>query len=92
MRDSNTNRCLLSDVLAELDCFVRNSADRNAFHCPLEHRKSNASVEVWLDAEFRFCVRCRDCGLSSELWQRIIGYADNPPGRLAGEVLTWATT
>ena len=73
MRDSNTNRDVLSDVLAGLEGVTRRDADRYSFHCPLEHRKPNASAEIWLDAEGRIGVCCHDCARNRELWQRIVG-------------------
>ena len=92
MRDSSTNRDVLSDVLAEPEGVVRKNADRNAFHCPPEHRKSKASADIWLDVEVISCVRCHDCGHSSELWQHIVGPDDDAPGRVVGEAVRWATT
>lgn len=72
MRDCNTNREILADVLAGLEGVTLKDADRYSFHCPLEHRKSNASAEIWLDAEGRIGVCCYDCGRNQELWQRIV--------------------
>ena len=72
MKDCNTNRDVLADVLAGLEGVTRKDPDRYSFHCPLEHRKSNASAEVWLDAEGRIGVCCYDCGRNQELWQRIV--------------------
>ena len=83
MRDSNTNRSVLADVPAGLTGVVRRDAARYSFHCPPEHRKLDASVEIWPDAEGRIGACCHDCVRSREPWQRITRPGDDPPdGRL----------
>ena len=72
MRDSNTNRDVLAAILPGLDGVVRRGGDRYSFFCPLEHRKSNAAAEIWLDAEGMIGVCCHDCGRNRELWQSIV--------------------
>ena len=45
------------------------------FHCPLEHRKSNASAVIWLDEEGWISVHCFDCKRQDELREAIISPA-----------------
>ena len=83
MTHSNTNRNALADALSGMDSVVRKDANRYSFHCALEHRNPDASVETWPDAEGRIGVCCHDCECNREPWQRIVSPDDYPlDGRL----------
>ena len=91
MRDSNTNRYALADVLSGMDSVVRKDVDRYSFHCPLEHRTPDVSAEIWRDTEGRIGICCHYRGCNRELRQRIVRPDDDLLGRMAEEVLSWAT-
>lgn len=49
-----------------------------SFHCPLEHRKSDASASIWIDPDGWVAVHCYDCRRDADL--RALLVAPHLPG------------
>ena len=71
--NDNIHHATLNSVLTKLDGVVQKDTALYKFHCPLPHRKSNASAEIWLDDKGEIAVCCYDCGRNKELWRHIAG-------------------
>ena len=69
--NNSMQRSALDNVIARQRGVKRGGTDRHSLSCPPEHRKVNASADIWVDPDQWVGICCRVSGRNRELWQTV---------------------